>query len=246
MSSHDPFGHFKHKLWPKERSGVKFVNCQIWLLTTKSQESLGFLMCKWHATYCWKDLDKGYNFPLNLIPIRGLHIKLWTSKVTRVLILGKFWESYLGVPGQNDIWVFAPWPIKEYTIRGKVVASSESGPWWILWVHVWPWFVHALKRCSNSTLTNLSFGWCKSAWIIELLIAHPNPIPKLQHTLLPPKCCEPGSAPQFLFLPLSSPLDSQLNPSRSLGCVTFSIQILRIFVHTTFFSRKIMINLGRW
>jgi len=23
MSSHDPFGHLKHKLWPKERSGVK-------------------------------------------------------------------------------------------------------------------------------------------------------------------------------------------------------------------------------
>jgi hypothetical protein len=23
MSSHDPFEHFKHKLWPKERPGVK-------------------------------------------------------------------------------------------------------------------------------------------------------------------------------------------------------------------------------
>ncbi len=22
MGSHDPFGHLKHKLWPKERSGV--------------------------------------------------------------------------------------------------------------------------------------------------------------------------------------------------------------------------------
>ncbi len=25
MGSHDPFGHFKHKLWPKERSGIKLV-----------------------------------------------------------------------------------------------------------------------------------------------------------------------------------------------------------------------------
>jgi hypothetical protein len=35
MGSHEPFGHFKHKLWPKEEPGVKFA---IWLLTTKSQE----------------------------------------------------------------------------------------------------------------------------------------------------------------------------------------------------------------
>jgi hypothetical protein len=26
MSSHDPFGHLKHKLWSKEESGVKFDN----------------------------------------------------------------------------------------------------------------------------------------------------------------------------------------------------------------------------
>jgi len=36
MGLHDPFGHFKHKLWPKERSAIKL---SIWLLTTKSQES---------------------------------------------------------------------------------------------------------------------------------------------------------------------------------------------------------------
>jgi hypothetical protein len=35
MGSHDPFGHLKHKLWSKERSGVKLT---IWLPTTKSWE----------------------------------------------------------------------------------------------------------------------------------------------------------------------------------------------------------------
>jgi hypothetical protein len=39
MSSHDPFGHLKHKLWPKERPGVKLT---VWLLTTRSQESTQF------------------------------------------------------------------------------------------------------------------------------------------------------------------------------------------------------------
>jgi hypothetical protein len=36
---HDSFGYLKHKLWPKERSGVKLA---IWLPTTKSQESSWF------------------------------------------------------------------------------------------------------------------------------------------------------------------------------------------------------------
>jgi hypothetical protein len=39
MGSHCPFGHLKHKLWPKERSGVKLA---IWLPTTKSRESTRF------------------------------------------------------------------------------------------------------------------------------------------------------------------------------------------------------------
>jgi hypothetical protein len=36
MTSHEPFGHLQHKLWSKERSGVKLA---VWLPTTKSRES---------------------------------------------------------------------------------------------------------------------------------------------------------------------------------------------------------------
>ncbi len=36
MGLHEPFGHLQHKLWQKERPGVKLA---IWLPTTKSQES---------------------------------------------------------------------------------------------------------------------------------------------------------------------------------------------------------------
>jgi hypothetical protein len=39
LGSHHPFGHLKHKLWPKERPGVKLA---IWLPTTESQESTRF------------------------------------------------------------------------------------------------------------------------------------------------------------------------------------------------------------
>jgi hypothetical protein len=36
MALHEPFGHLQHKLWSKERPGVKLA---IWLPTTKSRES---------------------------------------------------------------------------------------------------------------------------------------------------------------------------------------------------------------
>jgi hypothetical protein len=40
-----------------------------------------FLACRWCATYRWKALDKGYNFALDLIAIKGLHAKLWAPKL---------------------------------------------------------------------------------------------------------------------------------------------------------------------
>jgi hypothetical protein len=45
-------------------------------------------MCRLRATHCWKDLNEGYNFALNLIIIEGLHAKLWAPKVTGVPIVG--------------------------------------------------------------------------------------------------------------------------------------------------------------
>jgi hypothetical protein len=46
-----------------------------------------FVACRWCATCRWKDIDKGYNFTLDLILIQGLHAKLWGPKVAGVLIL---------------------------------------------------------------------------------------------------------------------------------------------------------------
>jgi hypothetical protein len=63
-------------------------NCQFdsWQLKVKNRPHL--LAFRWHATYCWKSCDKGYNFGLDLISIEGLHKKLWASKVAKVPILG--------------------------------------------------------------------------------------------------------------------------------------------------------------
>jgi len=43
--------------------------------------------------------------------------------------LWEFRDSNLGVSGQNDIWVLAPWLGIENNISEKVVASLKSGPW---------------------------------------------------------------------------------------------------------------------
>jgi hypothetical protein len=63
------------------------------------------------------------------------------------------WDSFgtpnLGVPGQKAIWMWPPWSGIEYTIWGKVVASPESGPWWVKWVQSCPWLVLAPAVLQN-------------------------------------------------------------------------------------------------
>jgi hypothetical protein len=69
-------------------------NCQFnsrrqfdsWPLKVENRPN--FLAWRWHATYLWKDFKEGYNFASNLTSIKGLHTKLWASKVTGLSILG--------------------------------------------------------------------------------------------------------------------------------------------------------------
>jgi hypothetical protein len=145
VGSHDPFGHLKHKLWPKERPKVKLA---IWLPTTKSQESPNFLVFRWRMTYHWEALNKGYNFVSNLISIGGLHTKLWDPKVVGVPTLAISWLPF-GSLRTKCHWMWALWRGTKYTIRGKVVASPKSGPWWVLWIRIWLWLVLVLQQCIN-------------------------------------------------------------------------------------------------
>ncbi len=85
VSLYDPFGYLKQKLWPKK--GRK-LNYQFDSQPLKVWNHPDFLVFWWLVTYRWKDLDEGYNFTLNFTSIRGLHTKLWDSKVAGVPILG--------------------------------------------------------------------------------------------------------------------------------------------------------------
>jgi len=157
LGSHDPFGHLKHKLWPKKKWGVKSAR------PLKVGNYLDFVACRWRATYRLKDLNKGYKFALDLISIRGLHTKLWAPK-SQESHLWEFRDSHLGVPRQNDIWVLVSWPGTKYIIRGKVMVSLKFELWWILWVRICLSFVLAPKvfqLCTNQLVVWFCAGPCE-------------------------------------------------------------------------------------
>jgi len=151
MGSHDPFEHLKHKLWPKEGPGVKLA---IWLPTIKSQESTRFpcvqMACDTPLESFRRRIQLCFITHFNqrfAHKVRGPP-KSWESQ------LWQFRDSHLGILGQKAIWMWASWRGTKYIIRGKVVASPKSGPWWVLWVRVarglsWQ------QKCSNYALTTL-------------------------------------------------------------------------------------------
>jgi hypothetical protein len=61
-------------------------NCQFDFQLEKVGNRFDLLGYKGRATYCWKVLNKSYNFALNCISIWGLLVKLWGSKIARVPI----------------------------------------------------------------------------------------------------------------------------------------------------------------
>jgi hypothetical protein len=123
---------------------------------------------------------------------------LWESQVW------EFRDSQLGVLGQNAICMLVLWPTTQYTIRGKVVASPNSGSWWVLWIQVCPWLILApkvLELCTNQLVV-----WFVQVRVSKLmLVTLLSFISELQHAPLPLKCCEPRSVPQLLILLLFSP-----------------------------------------
>jgi len=135
MDSHDPFGHFKHKLWPKERSRITLISFP----AGGVQHTVGKLST-WLQLYFRAHLNRRFARKV-MRPPKLRDSQLW-----------EFQDFHLGVPRQNDIWVLVPWPSTKYIIRGKVVASPKFGPWWLLWVRICPWLIRAPKvfqLCTN-------------------------------------------------------------------------------------------------
>jgi hypothetical protein len=194
MGSHDPFGHLKHKLWPNEGPRVKLP---IWLPTIKSQESPKFLACMWHATYCWKALNKGYNFAENFISIKGLHTKLWAHKVVRISVV-RISGLALGSPRTKchlDVGLVERHKVYYKgegggfpQIRAVVSLVSQNYPWLVLAPKV-------LQLCTN----HFVFGFVQvhvSSWCFSLILV---PYRSSNMPLYPESVANQGACPDSLL-----------------------------------------------
>jgi hypothetical protein len=164
------------------------------------------------ATYCWKDLDKGYNFDLEFTSIKGLNTKLWASKVAGIPILGLPLRSF------ETKWHLGASPMtmhKEYCkgegggfpqMKPSSPCHSESCE------SVFTCGSSVHQKCSSYALTNLLFGLCKFVWVIVLLVILSSPYPRATTCpstleVLQVRECAPTHYPSVVFtfrLPIES------------------------------------------
>jgi hypothetical protein len=204
MGSHDPFGHLKHKLWPKEGSGVEWA---IWLPTTKSWESTQFLCVQvacnimlessqQRLQLCFKPhLNQKYAHKVmgpqsrespscgNLSPGTNCHLDVGLVERQRVY--------YKGEGGSFP------------QVRAVVSLVSLSCPWLVLTSKVF-------ELCINHFVLVL----CRSMWVVEACQFFLIPSRSSSMPLYPSKVLRtrerastPYSSVVFYY--------SHLNPSRS-------------------------------
>jgi hypothetical protein len=124
-----------------------------------------FLACRRLATYCWKALDQGYNFALDLVTIEGLHKKLCTLKVARVPAIG-ISGLPLGSPRTKSHLDVAPVERRRLyykregggfpQVQAVVILVSPNCPWLVLAPKV-------IQLCINHFVLVL----CRSVWVSE-------------------------------------------------------------------------------
>jgi len=134
-------------------------------------------MCKWCATYCWKEINEGYNFSLCLISIKGLQKKLWACKVVGIPTFG---ISGLPLGSPRTKWHLSA----DLVARHKEYYKGEDGGLPQVWamVSLMSLFLLVVRLCTKMlqhALINLLFHLCKYVRVIEVLVNFPSPIPKL-------------------------------------------------------------------
>jgi hypothetical protein len=147
MASHEPFGHLQHKLWSKEsrESNWQFDS---WPLKVGNRPDPS--VCRWSARHTIGKLSRRATRLFQTSSQSELGAKSYERPKSQESKLGQFWDSTLGVPGKNAIWMQVRRWDAENTIWGKVVASPKSGPWWVKWVQGCPWLVLAPKVLQNA------------------------------------------------------------------------------------------------
>jgi len=196
VDSHCSFGHLKHKLWPKEGPGVKLP---IWFPTKKSRESTQLICLQTTCNILLETLDEGYNFALNRISIRGLLTKLWGSKVAGIptwaisrLPLGSpETKSHLDVGLMERCRVYYKGEGGGFPQVRAVVSLMCPCCSWLLAPKV-------LQLRTN----HLVWVLCRPVWVSEACHLFLVPSRSSSTPFYPSKCCELGSMPRLLPLPL--------------------------------------------
>ncbi len=126
-----------------------------------------FLVCRLHAIYHWNALNKGYNFPLDLISIGGLHTKLWAPKIAGVPTLG---ISGLPLGSPRTKWHLGAGPVARHKIYYK--GGLGGFPQVRAMVSLVSLYLPVVRMCTkmHQLRTNQFVIWfvqvCVSNWIV--------------------------------------------------------------------------------
>jgi len=170
------------------------------LLKVRSQPY--FVTCRWRATCCWKALDEGCNFALDLISIQGLNTKLWGPKVAGVPTLAILGLS-LGSPGtKNHLDVSPVGSHRVYykregggfpQVRAMVSLVSSSCSWLVLASKV-------LQLCTNHLVLVLCIHvWVNEACQFFLVLSWSSSMAFYPSKMLRAKECAPTSCSSVIF-----------------------------------------------
>jgi hypothetical protein len=149
MASHESFGHRQPKLWAKERP----VDSQE---LTRSQRALG--ECNMALKSSRGELQDWFRAR----PDRKLGWKVMMAQSSG----NPNWDSF-GTPlwesrDKQPLGCGRGGTTQRILYGGKVVASPESGPWWVKWVQGRSWLVPTPKGCRmNSNELVVGLG-CKT------------------------------------------------------------------------------------
>jgi hypothetical protein len=108
------------------------------------------LTCRWHATRCWKALDDGYNFNLNLVLIGGRHKKHICESRDKKPFVCHSHKVVQNILYGGRCWL-PPSPGRGESCESEVACGSSKH-----------------QRCSDLVLTNLFVGFVHgylSEWV---------------------------------------------------------------------------------